>query len=151
MASWRELVEQAPDLAAAGESLLEAFTIGYLATLRPDGTPRIHPVTVTITDGGLYVFPIAGSAKAGDLARDPRYALHSFPRAWSDAGWDDEEFSISGRARLVADPAARSAVAAAHNDSVGVDDPCYELLLSTAFHKSRAGGGVQHRSWHGRD
>ena len=147
MATWRELAEQAPELAAAGESLLRVFTVGYLATLRADGSPRIHPVTVTIADRGLFVFPIAGSAKAGDLARDPRYALHSFPRAWSDDGWDDEELSLSGRAELVADPARRRTIADAHNDRVGDDDPCYELLVEHVFHKSRAGGQVRHRAW----
>ena len=96
MASWGELASAEPELAAAGESLLRAFTIGYLATLRADGSPRVHPVTVTLHDGGLYVFPIGGSAKAADLARDPRYALHSFPRAWSDEAWDDEELEADG-------------------------------------------------------
>jgi hypothetical protein len=147
MAPWAELARQAPDLAAAGESLFRAFTIGYLATLRADGSPRIHPVTITLHDGGLFAFPIAGSAKAADLARDPRYALHSFPRAWSDEGWDDEELTISGRALLVKDVARRAAVVAAHNDSVGADDPLYELLIERVFHKSRDGGRVQHATW----
>ena len=147
MARWGELAEQDPQLAAAGESLLRAFTIGYLATLRVDGSPRIHPVTVTIAEGGLFIFPIAGSAKAGDLARDPRYALHSFPRAWSDDGWDDEELSLAGNAELVADPARRRTIVDAHNDRVGDDDPCYELQIATAFHKRRSGGRIQHRTW----
>ena len=144
---WSGLAAAEPELADAGAALFRAFTVGYLATLRPDGSPRIHPVTVTLHDGGLYVFTLAGSRKGEDLARDPRYALHSFPRAWSDAGWDDEEFAVGGRAAEVIDAERRAAIAAVHNDSVADGDRLFELHPERAFHKSRAAGAVVHRSW----
>lgn len=144
---WAAFAAAAPELAAAGESLFRAFTVGYLATLRRDGAPRIHPVSVTLHDGGLYLFALAGSHKAADLARDPRCALHSFPRAWSDLGWNDEELAISGRASAVDAPAARAMVAAAHNDAVGDGDRLFELSVERAFHKWREAGELRQVSW----
>jgi hypothetical protein len=147
VATWAELATADPALAAAGEDLFRAFTVGYLATIRPDGSPRIHPVTVTIHDGGLFVNAQSGSYKAADLERDGRFALHSFPRAWTDSSWDDEEFLVVGRVTPVAAGARREAVRAVHNDAMADDDRLFELLPERAFHKSRGGGEVRHRTW----
>jgi hypothetical protein len=94
---WSSMAEEAPALAAAGERLFRAFTIGYLATLRRDGAPRIHPVTVTLVGHGLYVSTMRSSRKAADLRRDGRYALHAFPRLQGPDEWEDEEFMVGGR------------------------------------------------------
>jgi hypothetical protein len=151
MATWAEFAAGAPAIAAAGEDLLRAFTVGYLATVRPDGSPRIHPVTVTLHDGGLFVNALAGTLKAADLDRDGRYALHSFPRPWSKAGWDDEELMLAGRARLVTEPMRRAAVIAVHNDAVAQDDLLFELHIERAFHKARPGGVLRHETWRERE
>lgn len=145
--SWRTLSAADPELAAAGEDMLRAFSVGYLATLRADGSPRITPVSVTLHDGGLYVFLIASTPKARALARDGRYALHAFPRPWSDDGWHDEEFSVAGVATEVLDSGLRAAVAAAHNDSAGEDHRLFELGIGRAFHRRRTAGGLVRRSW----
>jgi len=93
MVRWEEFANQAPDIAEAGRSLLYQFGPGlaYLATVRRDGGPRIHPVCVNILDGGLYTL-VVPSPKRQDLLRDGRFALHSFssPRA-------DDEFFLTGR------------------------------------------------------
>jgi Pyridoxamine 5'-phosphate oxidase len=47
--------------------MLRTFTLGYLATLRPDGSPRIHPVTVTLAETGVYVYGVASTPKGCDL------------------------------------------------------------------------------------
>jgi nitroimidazol reductase NimA-like FMN-containing flavoprotein (pyridoxamine 5'-phosphate oxidase superfamily) len=148
MAQWSDLAAAKPEVAAAGERLLRSFTVGYLATLRREGAPRIHPVTVTLHAGALYVSTIATSRKTADLARDPRYALHSFPRFPDAAGWNDEEFAVTGRARLVTDRAERGAVVAVHNDTVGEEDPFWELMIESAFHKYRVDGKPVHERWH---
>jgi len=145
--TWSDFAAQAPELAAAGERLLKAFTVGYLATLREDGAPRVHPVTVTLANGGLYVFVIAGSRRAGDLRRDPRYALHAWPHAWNDDGWDDEEFEVEGLARRIADRSRRQEIVAVHNDTAGADDDLFELLVEAAHWKSRSGGRARVRRW----
>lgn len=51
--------------------------LGFLATTRPDGGPRVHPICPVLA-GNLYAFIVPGP-KLADLRRDPRYryALHS--------------------------------------------------------------------------
>ena len=145
--SWSEFAAEAPDLAAAGERLIRAFSVGYLATLDPAGGPRVHPVSLSLTDGGLYVFVIAGTRRARDLRRDPRYALHTFPHAPTADEWDDEHFEMEGRAVEVTDGAERARLAAAHTDTVGSDDLGYELRIERAHWKSPQAGRVVVRRW----
>lgn len=107
MTTWAELESQVPELARRGRDLLYRSGEGeaFLATVRDDRAPRIHPINVGIVDGGLYAF-ILRSAKLSDLATDGRYALHAHvdPAAPS-------EFGLRGRAREVTDSALRSRVA----------------------------------------
>src|SRR5580704_10647175 len=103
MLTWSEFREARPDLAQAGRDLLYQVGVGlaFLATVRPDGGPRMHPCCPLITDDALVAF-IIPSPKQGDLRRDGRYALHSFPTA------DDEDaFYLTGRARLLSDTGTR--------------------------------------------
>jgi len=44
MTSWGEFAE-APELAAFGEERFRAVRLAYLATVRADGSPRVHPFT----------------------------------------------------------------------------------------------------------
>ena len=73
MATWNEFETDAPDIAAAGKQLLYQFGVGlaFLATLRKDGAPRLHPICPTIVDGHLYALigrlpsaPISGATAA---------------------------------------------------------------------------------------
>jgi len=101
---WKDLEKAAPELAAFG---LKRFEIGvaYLATVRQDGSPRVHPVTPIIGQGHLFLFMEPTSPKGHDLRRDGRYALHS---AVSDPNGTSGEFIITGDAKFIADPAKRS-------------------------------------------
>src|ERR1700675_3724728 len=94
MAAWKEFEDASSTIAASGRKLLYQFGIGlgYLATVRKDGGPRVHPVCPILTDGGLYTL-IGTSPKQRDLRRDGRYALHAFP-----AKDVDDEFYVTGRA-----------------------------------------------------
>ena len=80
MASWAEFETGQPGLAAAGRTLFYQFGVGlaFLATVRRDGGPRVHPMCPIIDGGGLFAFIVPGPKQA-DLRRDGRYALHSFP------------------------------------------------------------------------
>jgi hypothetical protein len=107
MATWRDLTEQRPDLAEAGRELLYQFGVGlgFLATIRPDTGPRLHPMCPILHDDRLLAF-IIPSPKLEDLRRDGRYALHCFPPA------DNEDaFYVTGRARILDDPELRATVA----------------------------------------
>jgi len=154
MRTWLEFEELEPDLAQAGRALLYQFGVGlgFLATTRADGAPRLHPMCPILAAGGVYAF-IVPSPKQRDLARDGRYAIHSFP---SDA--NEDAFYLSGRARGVDDPDLRAHLSeqfVRERHSIGVEPPpdhdrVFEFLLDTAFHTVTTGHGdpsPEHRIW----
>ena len=129
MATWAEFAADAPGLAEAGRALLfhPGVGFGYLATVRADGSPQVHPVMPLIAGGRLEVF-VVPSPKLGDLRRDGRYALHSA----QDERVNDE-FCIEGRAELVESEERRAAALAAHPVSVGADHVLVELAIERAL------------------
>ena len=95
--SWQLLQDQDPDLAQFGAERLNG-QVAYLATVRQDGSPRVHPVTPIIGQGHLFVFMEPTSPKGHDLRRDGRYALHC---SVSDSTGASGEFNVSGQAQWV--------------------------------------------------
>jgi hypothetical protein len=97
MATWGEFERRSPELAARGRRILYHFGVplGYLATVRRDGGPRVHPFCPIVYDGALYGL-IGPSPKQRDLLRDGRCAIHSFPLPDRD-----DEFYIAGRASRI--------------------------------------------------
>lgn len=73
--SWKVFEEDSPELARLSYEKLNR-KIAYLATLKKDGSPRLHPVTPFIGNGMLFIFTAPTSPKIQDLRRDGRYALH---------------------------------------------------------------------------
>jgi hypothetical protein len=106
MATWRDLVDERPDLAEAGRALLYQHGVGlaFLATIRRDGRPRLHPMCPLLDDDGLFAF-IIPSPKQADLRRDGLYSMHSFP-----CPDNEDAFYLTGRAQLVTEPKARAAL-----------------------------------------
>lgn len=102
--TWKLLQEQQPELAAFGAERLHG-NVAYLATIRKDGSPRVHPMTPIIGQGHLFVFMEPTSPKGHDLRRDGRYAIHC---TVSDTSGASGEFLITGRAHLVNDPELRA-------------------------------------------
>jgi hypothetical protein len=149
VATWAELAEAEPELAGAGERIFRAFTLAFLATVRADGGPRVHPVTITLHDGRLYAFLVHGTPKRSDLLRDPRYALHSFPSfpGGTVDSYVDDELVVFGRARPVEDAETCAAVAAVHNDTVHERDLLFELDVDRAQHKTRRHGKAVYVRW----
>ena len=135
MKRWADLASEAPELAEAGRALIyqTAIPLGYLATVRKDGGPRVHPVCPVIAHDGLYVFIGNQSPKVHDLHRDGRFALHSFP-----VPDGDDEFYVSGRSRVVTDPQVRDVVydAFTATGASTSNDTLFELWLERALHAS---------------
>jgi Pyridoxamine 5'-phosphate oxidase len=138
MATWSDFAAADPTLAAGIRALLQQYGPGlaYLATVRADGGPRLHPVSPVVTDEGLYCF-IVDSPKRRDLERDGRYALHSFPPEESD----DEAF-LTGRATRVRDPLVIARLAEALHASPHVDWRLFELSIETATLRTHGPAGA---------
>ena len=100
--SWKSFQEASPELAQLAQERLNR-KIGYLATLKKDGSPRLHPVTPFIGNGMLFIFTEPSSPKIRDLLRDGRYALHC---SVGDEG-PLIEVQVSGEAVNVEDPLVR--------------------------------------------
>jgi hypothetical protein len=132
MATWTDFENAEPDMAAAGRKLLYQFGIGlgYLATVRKDGGPRVHPICPILMDGRLYGL-IATSPKLRDLLRDGRYALHTFPSPDRD-----DEFYLTGRAAHLNDAALADRVRAAFLATGGTstnDEHLFEFHIAHAL------------------
>jgi hypothetical protein len=108
MVTWGGLRSVRPDLETAGRERLYQFGVGlaFLATVRPDGGPRLHPMCPVIDGEAVYAFLIP-SPKRSDLHRDGRYAMHSFP-----ADNNEDAFSMMGSAARVPDRRVWDVVAA---------------------------------------
>jgi Pyridoxamine 5'-phosphate oxidase len=77
MASWREIEQEAPELAARARRHFDSNKHKTLATLRRDGSPRISGIELDFRDGELWMGSMWRAVKALDLQRDPRFAVHS--------------------------------------------------------------------------
>jgi nitroimidazol reductase NimA-like FMN-containing flavoprotein (pyridoxamine 5'-phosphate oxidase superfamily) len=110
MTTWGEFAAAAAELAAFGEGRFREAEVAYLATVRVDGSPRVHPVTPVLCDGRLYLFMEPTSPKGHDLRREPRYAMHSLV---TDQDGNPGEFHVKGKARPVEDEGVRAKVAEA--------------------------------------
>jgi Pyridoxamine 5'-phosphate oxidase len=109
MPSWDGFEAQAPALAAFGAERLTSAP-GYLATIRRDGRPRVHPVAPIIGGGRLFVFMEPTSPKGHDLRDRGWYSLHN---GVLDTFGTGGEFHVSGRATLMDDDEIRAVVTGA--------------------------------------
>ena len=142
MTSWADFAKLAPELAAFGEARFRSG-VAYLGTLRPDGGPRVHPVTPIIGEQ-LYLFMEPTSPKGKDLQRDSRYTLHC---SVSDSSGGDGEFYVRGRATLTGDPIIRQQAVRA---SSYVPQDHYIVFLFTlefAFMNTYGGDNPGPRRW----
>ncbi len=147
MAGWATFEAEAPELAAVAGRLwpgitalnhgeapptgAPCFAISYLASVRRDGGPRLHPFCPILAAGRLFAAIPPSSPKGWDLRRDPRCVIHALP------GPEDDELCIRARAVEVTSDAAtralvRSAVAASQVGGMietVSNDPLFELDL----------------------
>jgi hypothetical protein len=143
--SWQVLAAVDPALADFGRQRLHD-EVAYLATLREDGSPRLHPVRPIVSDGHLFVFMEPASPKGRDLRRDGRYALHC--TATGSQPWDLREFSVEGRATGITDAALRQTANAATSFPRDDHFVLFELGIENAFSTVYgAGGQPVRRRW----
>jgi hypothetical protein len=156
MVTWGEFARSRPDLAEAGRQLFYQFGVGlaFLATVREDGGPRLHPICPLLTDSDDMFGFVIDSPKQRDLRRDGRYALHSFPCA------DNEDaVYVTGTAALVGAGEMRERMAdqfVAERAAMGVprpsdDDALVRFDVSSFLLTRTTGHGdprPSHTVWH---
>jgi len=121
-ASWEQFAAAEPDMAKLLRSLLGWIPIAYIASVKRDGSPRLHPFCPIFAEDGMYIAVRPFSNKRHDLRNDKRFAMHALP------GKRDDEFYLTGRARLVEGDAERQAVVVGASHTVHPDDDIFEML-----------------------
>lgn len=134
MTSWSKFALQAPVLADAGRRLLYQdgdIANAFLATVAPDGGPRVHPICPVIAGDDLWLFIVNMSPKYRDLSRNGRFALHSLP---TRAG--GEEFYLRGTATPIDDAGQKQIVVTATDGRQGAQDfeALFRCELASALH-----------------
>jgi len=137
--SWSQFAAAMPEMAAAGLRLLYQYGpgLGFLATVRRDGGPRLHPVCPHVVDDDLWLFVVPRSPKRHDLERDGRYAVHAFPPADTD-----DEFAVIGRAQRIDDLDTVERVRAGFVSTTQPDELLFRLTVERALLAVYAGRGV---------
>ena len=142
MTGWTEFAQQAPEIAEFGRARFQS-QVAYLGTLRPDGSPRVHPVTPILGEQ-LFLFMEPTSPKGKDLQRDPRYTLHCSVENSNGGGG---EFYMRGRAQRTQDPLLRAQAVRACSY---VPQDSYILFMFTvefAFMNRYVDGKSNSRRW----
>lgn len=129
MVRWSEFEGSALEMAEAGRTLFTQYGVGlgFLATVRLDGGPRLHPMCPVLAEGGLYAF-IVPSPKRRDLLRDGRYAMHAF--APDDV---DDEFCVTGRAFPIEPGSLRDTLVAGYHGVIPEGSTLFEFDVESAL------------------
>ena len=151
MSTWDEFTAGAPRVA-------EIFTrrhaatgnLCMLATLRSDGFPRISPIEPRVFEGQLLVVGMPGTTKFLDLARDPRFCLHT---ATVDTRVSEGDAKLFGRVHDEQDPALHQRFAEALYAETGFDlrgrefHPFYVADLTGASSVEIVDGAMEVTVW----
>jgi hypothetical protein len=142
--TWAEFVNAAPEIAEFGAARFSEIPVSMLATVRPDGWPRLHPFEPILAGGHLFLTP----PKVRELRDDGRYSAHS---TVTKTDGDLAEFSIRGIARPVDDEAVSEiAWTAVMDKGWEPDGPliAWELLLDEASAIEWIEGKPSAHRWH---
>jgi hypothetical protein len=99
--TWATFQLEAPELAAFGEARLSSGRPSFLATVRHDALPRVHPVSASVKKGHLALYMYPSSPKGHDILKDGRIALHANVEDHDGSGG---EFHLRGRGYLIVEP-----------------------------------------------
>jgi hypothetical protein len=153
MKPWNEFKNDEPELAQTGRGLLfqSGACVGhaFLTTIRKDGAPRLHPVSLVYSHDRRYVVIPPASPKCADLKRDSRFALQAFPPPKNEAG---EEFYLSGTVKWIQDPSVRHAIIDETGIRVEENEVLFELFLERAMYTRLDNWGTTdelpwHQTW----
>jgi hypothetical protein len=119
MTSWKSFIDAAPRIAEIFDRRYAATgNLCMLATIRSDGYPRISPIEPQIFEDQLWIFGMPNTLKFRDLARDPRFCLHT---ATVDTWISDGDVKLWGAVNDVKDPNVHRRFADALFERTGMD------------------------------
>jgi hypothetical protein len=129
VASWGEIERVAPELARKARGFLDAHVHKTLATIRADGSPRISGIEAKFIGEDLWFGSMPHSRKNDDLARDPRFALHS--GSIDPPDWEGDA-KVAGVVEEIADPVRKREIfdaMGADPEQIGLDSKLYRADL----------------------
>ncbi|MGQ0574302.1 MAG: pyridoxamine 5'-phosphate oxidase family protein [Pseudonocardia sp.] len=151
MATWTEFAAAAPSIATIFTRRHAATgNLCMLATLRADGSPRISPMEPRVFEGELVLVGMPRTRKFDDLARDPRFCLHT---ATVDTQVSDGDVKLFGLVRDVQDPALHERFAVDLFEQTGFDlrgqvfTPFYAADITGASAVEVGGGHMDVTVW----
>lgn len=119
MTTWREFTQSAPRIATIfARRHAAARKLCLMATLRSDGYPRISPIEPRVFEDQLWLVGMPGTTKFLDLARDPRFCLHT---ATVDPEVTDGDAKLWGVVEDVRDEALHQRFATELFEDIGLD------------------------------
>ena len=151
MATWEQFVTHAPRISEIF-SRRYAATGGLcmLGTLRSDGYPRISPIEPRIFEEQLWIGGMPNTFKLRDLARDPRFTLHT---ATVDTQVSEGDAKVWGVVRDVQDTELHGRYAEWMYSETGIDvrgqrfDHLYAADLRGAASVEVGGGHLPITIW----
>ncbi|GAA3437716.1 pyridoxamine 5'-phosphate oxidase family protein [Kutzneria kofuensis] len=151
MTTWQEFTEVAPKIAAVFTRRHAATgSLCFLATLRADGSPRICPMEPRVFEGQLWIGGMPGTVKFRDLARDPRFCLHT---ATVDSLVSDGDAKLWGTVHDVQDLALHARFTENLYRETGFDlrgerfSPFYAADITSASAVETGGGHMDVTIW----
>ncbi|MFB9726730.1 pyridoxamine 5'-phosphate oxidase family protein [Haloechinothrix salitolerans] len=119
MTTWTEFTAAAPRIAEIFTRRHAATSnLCMLATIRADGSPRISPMEPRVFEGEMWLVGMPDTTKFRDLARDPRFCLHT---ATVDTQVTDGDAKVWGVVRDVQDTELQQRFAAHLFEDIGLD------------------------------
>ncbi|HEU4421629.1 MAG TPA: pyridoxamine 5'-phosphate oxidase family protein [Pilimelia sp.] len=151
MTTWKEFAESAPRIAGVFTRRHAATgNLCLLATLRSDGFPRISPIEPRIFEDQLWIVGMPDTTKFRDLARDPRFCLHT---ATVDPYVSNGDAKLWGVVNDVQDKDAHQRFATALFEETGMDlrgrefDHLYAADVTGASAIEATGGQLEITIW----
>lgn len=134
--TWSEFADAAPAIATIfTRRHAAAGNLCMLGTIRADGSPRISPIEPRIFEGELWIVGMPNTQKYRDLARDPRFCLHT---ATVDTMVTEGDAKLWGTVHDVQDRALHEGFAVELYEESGLDlrgekfEPFYAADITSA-------------------
>ena len=143
MKSWSDFSAEQPELAEHGRKMLlrsrDHVGLAFIATLRKDGSPRLHPISLILSQSHAYMIIPCASPKCADLLRDGRYALQASPPPNNE---DGEEFYFAGCAKQIQDSIVQQVLIDETGITVEENELLFEMFLERAMYTKLVNRGT---------